>query len=1623
MSNASSTNDQVDILKVSILGKESIHCGFHLTPHLVRTVLSELPSSAYAIITDTNVGSLYLPALVSELEAGIAASSKPDTRVINYQVDPGEEAKSVTVWDDLHQWLQSEKCTRDTVILALGGGVVGDLAGFVASTAMRGVRFCQIPTTLLAMVDSAVGGKTAIDTIHGKNLVGAFWQPEFIFIDLAYLETLPSREFSNGMAEVVKTAAIWKEDDFASLESRAAEITSAISSGSTTSTFAGRTVASRSEAQKLLLTVVSGSIGVKAEIVTLDERETGLRNLVNFGHTIGHAIEAVLTPKILHGECVAIGIILEAEVARQLGTLSQVAVGRLKRALKAYNLPVSVTDPRISSLPEAKGLTVDRLLDIMRIDKKNSGSHKKIVLLSRIGKTFEEKATVVADEVIRKTLSDTVRVIGGVPHSPIKMTTPGSKSISNRALVLAALANGTCRLRNLLHSDDTAVMMSSLVDLQGAKFSWEDGGETLVVEGGGGFLRSPPTGKELYIGNAGTAARFLTSVCALVQSPAESNEKTTTILTGNSYMKVRPIAPLVTALTANGTDISYVEGQGFLPLAIKSDGFNGGKIQLAASISSQYVSSILLCAPYASEPVVLELTGGQVISQPYIDMTISMMKTFGINVTRDVDADGTPLNVYRIPQGAYVNPANYSVESDASSATYPLAIAAITGTTCTVANIGSSSLQGDAGFAKNVLEPMGCKVVQTEDETTVTGPPVGQLKALGEIDMETMTDAFLTASVLAAVALGPARDEKGGNMTRIYGIANQRVKECNRIKGMRDQLKKFGVETDEFDDGIIIYGTTIEALESKVKIHCYDDHRVAMAFSVLACVASGTIIEERRCVEKTWPNWWDDLENKIGIKVLGLGNGQAEASTSAVTHVSPTVSFESDASIFIIGMRGAGKTWVGEVAAKALGWDLVDADVFFAQEVGQSVSDYVANEGWAAFREQETRCLNILMEKHSKGHIISLGGGVVETPEARKALQNYATTIGPVVYVIRPVEEIMAFLENCGRPAYGEADIDVWKRRTLWFAECSTFQYFNHTHLQHRPVPTSYPSVNTQTDRSEISRFFNFVVGRNYNRPESLLPPKRTTFLSLTFPELTPALPFIEDISVGVDAIELRVDLLSDDHQTVTSPKLPSEDYVSLQLAGLRQRTNLPIVFSVRTHSQGGMFPDDAEREYFELLELAVRSGCEYIDLEIGWSDKSLQAFVEKKGASQIIASHHDASGKMKWDGSDVKSRYSRAAKYGDITKLVGFANTMEDNFALRAFAAKVASKSDKPLLAINMGQAGQLSRVLNTVFSPVTHPLLPVRAAPGQLSFAQIQQTLHLIGSISPKEFFLFGSPIAHSMSPTLHNTCFEALGLPHHYGLHETEVVDDKLKTIINSANFGGANVTIPLKLDVMPLLDTISEHAKIVGAVNTIVPITRADGTRELRGENTDWLAIRDLCSSKLPIQSRISKSTTSLVIGAGGTCRAAVYALYQLGLQTIYLFNRTKENAQKIKESFPEEYNIVIIDSLASFPGEAPSIIIGTIPGQSTTLVEGASSLIHLPASLLSAKEGGVVVDMAYKPFPTPLLKLAQETEGWNVVPGVSALLVQGCYAFEMWTGLKAPQIVAEKVVWTKYSADN
>lgn len=1297
-----------------------------------------------------------------------------------------------------------------------------------------------------------------------------------------------------------------------------------------------------------------------------------MRNLLNFGHTIGHAYEAILAPHVLHGECVAIGMVLEAEIARYLGHLSDGAVARLSKCLSSFNLPTSPNDAIVRRRSKNVATPVDKLLDIMNVDKKNDGNKKKIAMLTRIGKCLEPKATLVSDDVIKTVLSESI-IVGYFNNAPshTDVTPPGSKSISNRALVLAAMGSGTVRITNLLHSDDTEFMLTAVQQLGGATVSWEDHGETLVVKGNGGNLVAPR--EPLYLGNAGTASRFLTTVATLVKPSKESDH---IVLTGNARMKQRPVGPLVDALRANGSEISYVEAEGSLPLRVAAgENLKGGRIELAATVSSQYVSSILMCAPYAETPVTLSLVGGKPISQLYIDMTIAMMATFGIQVEKSTTEEYT----YHIPKGAYTNPARYVIESDASSATYPLAFAAISGTSCTIPNIGSSSLQGDARFAVDVLRPMGCKVDQGPTSTTVQGPPIGSLKAIPNVDMEPMTDAFLTASVLAAVAKGT---------TRIYGIANQRVKECNRIDAMMTQLAKFGVVSREHEDGLEIDGTPIDKLSipDDKGIKTYDDHRVAMSMSLISSVVKeGVLINERRCVEKTWPGWWDILHRVFKVDLAGANDAsEYESKVSATPN--------GDKTIVLIGMRGAGKTFVGKWVADSTGLKFVDMDEYLEKKLNMPISTIIEKHGWEYFRAEELKCLKEFLMNNPRGYVAACGGGIVEIPEARVLLKDAIAKGRIVLHIHRNLNDIISYLNlDKTRPAFTNDLYSVYNRREPFYHECSSNLFYN-----------LFEDFEDTKGYQSLDLALKTITGvRTFEVPKG-----RSAFVCLTMPDLQ-EFKELEKSLVGSNAVELRVDLLREKNQ---EGDIPSVEYVSRQLHYLRKATTLPIIFTIRTKSQGGKFPDNAEEEAEKLIDLAFKSGLDAVDIELTWSDGLHARAIAQKGFTKIIASHHDVSGDLKWSNPVWEDYYQKALAIGDVVKFVGMAESIQDNIALENFRA---SHTRKPFIAINMGFAGQLSRVLNKTLTPVNHESFPFKAAPGQLTVREINSTLHQIGGLERKEFFVLGNPVKHSISPALHNNSFEAVGLEHKYYPFETSNVEEAFEHIKSlGTKFGGASVTIPHKLAVIPHLSSVSDIAKLIGAVNTIIPLD--DGT--LVGDNTDWIGIvQSFIQSGGASKLSKGSNKSGLVVGAGGTSRAAIAALHELGAETIYLVNRTTANAETVASAFPTDYNVVVIpiDNVPELK-EKPAFTVSCVPADKPLPEE----LLAAVNKLWSAPEDEgftpLFLDVAYKPFVTPLMGYA-ESKGYKTIGGRDMLVYQGVEQFEIWTGIPAPIEVAKQAV--------
>ncbi|KAF2864263.1 AROM pentafunctional protein, ARO1 [Piedraia hortae CBS 480.64] len=1566
---------------VPVLGKDSIVVDYGLWQNfVVPDLFTNLPSSTYVLVCDSNIHKQdYVPQFVQQFEAERAKRESSSRLLIYHRILPGEASKSRRIKSQIEDWLLRNKCTPDTVIVALGGGVIGDMVGFVAATYMRGVRVCQVPTSLLAMVDSSIGGKTAINTPWAKNMIGAFWQPERIYIDLQFLETLNKRQVCNGMAEVIKTAAIWDEKEFERLEQGAEAIMAALEKPIGPDRFEG--------IKDVFKRIVLGSARVKAEVVSAHEREGGLRNLLNFGHSIGHGYEALLSPDILHGEAVAVGMVKEAELARYRGILDPAAVARLTSVIGAYGLPTSLDDPLITTRTE-KLCLVDEALRNMAVDKKNSGKQKKVVLLSRIGKCYQPHATDCSDEDIRVVMCSAIKVLPGVePSLEFTSQPPGSKSISNRILLLAALGTGECRIENLLHSDDTQYMLSAITQMGGATYSWEDG--RLVITGNGGKLHASKD--DVYIGNAGTASRFLTTAACLARP---SEDATHTILTGNKRMQERPQGPLVDALRNNGVKIDYVNGSNSnsLPLRIAATGgLEGGEIELTAKVSSQYVSSILMCAPYAKKPVTLRLVGDKVISQPYIDMTIAMMKVFGVEVTR-----GSGENIYYIPQKTYVNPKRYEVESDASSATYPLAVAAITGTSCTIPNVGSASLQGDARFAVDVLRPMGCRVDQTPTSTTVMGPPEGQLKALPDIDMEPMTDAFLTASVLAAVANGT---------TRIRGVANQRQKECNRIQAMRVELTKFGVSCREHEDGMEIDGTQniVSALDG---VECYDDHRVAMSFSVLACVApAGTLIKDKDCTAKTWPGWWDELHRIMGVRLEGVDT----AADSVPLHGSLVKGFSQDAmplakrrdvkkSMIIIGMRAAGKTTTGEWASRILGWPFVDLDTELEKQEGITIHEMLKDDDWETFRKKELELLKKVMREKPEGHVFATGGGVVETPEARELLIKWQSD-GVVLSVMRDLQLVVDFLQSDKtRPAYLEDTMGVYLRRKPWFEECSNVHY--HTQV----VDESKTVVGWGGPLDDFARFLFTVTGRSAAL-DIVLKKKHTFFVALTAPRVQDVLPQLAEVTMGVDAIELRADLLIDPD---TKDGLAGEDFLKEQIALLRANTPLPLIFTLRSTGQGGKWPDELVDRAIGLYRVALKMGTDFVDLELT-SAKEIKDFVlSHRKMCVIIASHHDFSGRMSWanEGEDWMTCFEQAREYGDIVKLIGMAKTTKDNHDLTSFKQRVGlTYPEIPVIAMNMGEVGKKSRVDNGFLTPVTHPALPSAAAPGQLSAAEIRKVLGITAEIPAKRFYIFGKPISHSRSPVLQNMLFSVTGLPHTYEMFETDNAKD-LVPLIRREDFGGGSITIPLKLDIMPLLDELDEGARIIGAANTIV----REGA-VLRGYNTDWqgivLALTRAGAHGTSAGRKTSTEEAGLVIGGGGTARAAIYALKHMGYSPIYLVGRNAAKLKKLAGDFDETYYLKVLTSTEE--EVRPHVAVGTIPSDSAIEPELRELLIsvfergQVAPGNIDVKNRRILLDMAYKPAETNLMKLAANS-GWRTIPGLEALVGQGVHQFRLWTDI-------------------
>jgi 3-phosphoshikimate 1-carboxyvinyltransferase len=418
------------------------------------------------------------------------------------------------------------------------------------------------------------------------------------------------------------------------------------------------------------------------------------------------------------------------------------------------------------------------------------------------------------------------------PRGPLDVTVrvPGSKSITNRALVTAALADGDSRLAGPLESEDTQVMRKALshlgVPIDSQHVPW-------LVHGRGGQLGAPDG--PLHAASSGTTARFLTAVACLAPGAV--------VVDGSPRMRERPIADLVDALCQLGAEATVVGEQGCPPVRIEGGGLPGGHVEIDARRSSQYASAVLLAAPYAKRDVRLSFKDNVIVSRPYIDLTMDVMRAFGAEANW-VDAPGR--EEIHVRAGRRYRARDYTIEPDASAATYPFCAAAIAGGRVRIEGIPERSHQSDFGIL-GLLERMGCTVTREGTSVTVESAP-GGLHTLGEVDMNAMSDAALTYAVLALFADGP---------TLIKNIGHIRIKETDRLAALETELRRIGARANATDDSLRIQPGPLHGAE----IETYDDHRMAMAFSLAGLRVPGIFIKDPGCVGKTWPNYFDVLRH------------------------------------------------------------------------------------------------------------------------------------------------------------------------------------------------------------------------------------------------------------------------------------------------------------------------------------------------------------------------------------------------------------------------------------------------------------------------------------------------------------------------------------------------------------------------------------------------------------------------------------------------------------------------------------------------------------------------------------------------------------------------------------------
>lgn len=769
--------------------------------------------------------------------------------------------------------------------------------------------------------------------------------------------------------------------------------------------------------------------------------------------------------------------------------------------------------------------------------------------------------------------------------------------------------------------------------------------------------------------------------------------------------------------------------------------------------------------------------------------------------------------------------------------------------------------------------------------------------------------------------------------------------------------------------------------------------------------------------------------------------------TPAAGQKSVNRTFALDASLVLVGIRGCGKRSLGFIAATALGRRFITEDRFFQNATGLSRQEYLRQHGKQKFHREESIVSIKMLEENKSDCVIECGLASL-TSSVQEHLRKYART-NPVIYLIRDMTRIATLLNLEDNPLRLLANADPTHRH------CSNFEYFNleenatasleEAMLTDRGSPTY--SFKLKDSREDFSNFVRFIT-RGYSHPgdESAFSLSQTPLEQLEFThclqiQLSPLLNQrfkLSELEARGDLAEIKIDRWY--------RGLAKE--VSEIVSQIRRIAPTPIMIGTDIENV-----ELTPESNLAILEHALRLGVEFISVDLRLTDQLINAVVGSKGFTRVIGSFFENSVRTSWADQIWTERYERAQRLGcDMVRFTNLTDSREEDDRLTMFRlkAKDSGRFQIPLIAFNTGPLGRTSQIFNKIFTSVTHPTLldaensEKRQYSAQLSSHQVFAALFRSFVFDPLEFSVIGAKVSNSLSPYLHNAAYEYLGLEHVYKTQEITSFAD-FEAIGCRPDFGGASIAQPWKVQLLEHLASLSNHAKSIGAVNTVLPLrgkvdgnipalsTQAGQRNRMGpvvawfGDNTDWIGIKVCMTRNLSPRNVVQpKTSTALVIGAGGMARAAIYAVLKLGCRNIFIFNRTLAHAEAVARhfnskatdnGFPLDGNGEIVRVLKSreeaWPSgyKMPTMIISCVTQETIYGREPAN--FTMPLQWLGSESGGVVMELSYASKNTPLMQqirqVRKETKvPWVTVDGFETLPEQAIAQFELMTGRKAPR---------------